>query len=82
MTNRSLTPWSHFTPLAGERYFIGFSVEQCETCGADVQAPNAINLHESRERLLSLGMVELPTQLPEEWYDDESGQCKCDACPR
>ncbi len=81
MARRFVTPWSHFTAQANGT-FLGFDVEDCETCGVKVQAANAVNLHESRERLLSLGMVELPHALPEQWYDEPSGQCKCDACPR
>ena len=80
MPRRSSTPWSHFTPLAGLPYFLAFDVEKCETCGTLAQAANAINLHESRERLLSLGLVEIPAPLPEQYYSEKLEQCICDAC--
>ena len=82
MPRRSSLPWSHFAPIAGKPYFLGFDVETCETCGCQAQAANAINLHEPRERLLSLGLVELPALLPEQFYDEETEQCKCEDCPR
>ena len=80
MTRRSSLPWSHFAPLPGKSYFLGFDVETCETCGATVQAANAINLHEPRQRLLSLGLTEIPAPLPEQFYNDELGQCDCESC--
>lgn len=80
MARRSQTPWTHFSPQSNGT-FLGFCVEECETCNKKCQAANAVNLHETRDRLLSLGMVELPGALPEQWYDEESGQCKCDDCP-
>ena len=77
---RSKTPWTHFAPLAGKSYFLGFSVEKCETCGNPAQAANAVNLHEPRARLLALGMVELPALLPEQYYSETLEQCICDDC--
>lgn len=77
---RKPLPWSHFTPVAGRPYFLGYCVESCEVCGQPTQASNAVNLHETRERLLSLGMTERPTLPPEEWHVEELGHTACEDC--
>ena len=59
-----------------------FNVGQCETCGEMVEAPNAVwGVVGDISEYKALGMIELRYgQLPEEWFDDETGQCVCDNC--
>ena len=77
MTSR--TPWTHFHVDSTGRV-TGFSVSICENCGGECEASGAITLKETPARLRSLGMVEAPKLLPEEWHVDELGGCACSAC--
>lgn len=75
----SRLPWSHFH-VAPDGRIVGFSVDTCENCDKQVQSPNAIGLGETKKRLLSLGLVEVPVRLPEEFYSEELGHCVCELC--
>lgn len=63
---------THFHRPTGTVFFM----EKCETCGNDAQAANAVTLFNPQDFQLT-EVKELP---PEQWWDDETGQCKCDDC--
>lgn len=75
----SRTPWTHFF-VARDGRITGFNVDKCEQCGERVQAANSITLKETPARLRSLGLKELKTLPPEEWYVEELEGCACEDC--
>lgn len=53
-----------------------FFMESCETCERPAQAANAVTLMNPNDFRLIM-TEELP---PEQFWDDDSGQCKCGDC--
>jgi len=77
----SQLPWSHFHVDAAGR-ITGFTLDRCETCGGEIQAPNSVNLHEPPARLLALGLTQAAKLPPEGFYNEETDREACDRCPR
>lgn len=74
-------PETHFI-VEGPRKAHAFSVETCDQCGKQVEAANAVTLGEPRQRLLSLGMIEVQEadRLDEMGYCDALNGCACPDC--
>jgi hypothetical protein len=71
---------SHFV-MRGPRLARGFNVTTCERCGEQVEDVNAVTLHETRERLLNLGLMELEHELQELLLAEHlGGICVCSTC--
>lgn len=74
-------PETHFI-VEGPRKAHAFSVDTCEQCGKQVEGANAITLGEPRQRLLSLGMIEVQPEdrLDEMGYCPALEGCACPDC--
>ena len=75
----SSLPWSHFH-IAQDGRITGFSLESCEQCGEPTMAANSITLVEKPARLRRLGMKQMDTLPPEEFYVEELDGCACENC--
>jgi len=72
-------PWTHYTedhPVPG--YVHAFAIESCETCGHPVEAANAIGV--AYRDANHHGMTRMERRLPEQYYDEDSGMCRCTDC--
>ncbi len=78
---RCQLPETHFF-VEGPKKAHAFSIETCDKCGCQVEAANAITYGETRERLLSLGMVEVQPadRLEESGYCDALEMVVCPGC--
>ena len=57
-----------------------FNVDNCETCGRALEAPNPVKLAHNRDEAIEWGMIELPRRLDELCYDPESDTGTCPNC--
>lgn len=72
---------THFSPdPCNKNRFIAYHVEKCEKCKCEMQSANAINVHESMNRLLHFGMIFNPILLPEAGYDEKTNKVICEGC--
>jgi hypothetical protein len=53
-----------------------FNVEECENCGKEVQAVNAIGLHNPQD----FNLIYVDVLPPEQGWNDDLGGCDCDDC--
>lgn len=73
------TPWTHFVTTAPNTNH-AFSIEKCEKCGGECEAPNAVTLMGPASKLKRLGMVEMTGTLQELWCNEKTGMAVCDSC--
>ena len=71
-------PWTHFTAGRSSSVVHVFDVEQCDTCGHDVEGANAVSI--SRADALRFGLIEVSHRLPEIWPNESTGEYCCDDC--
>lgn len=57
-----------------------FNVEDCERCGADTEAPNAVGWTTPEQELARVGMRRLTNCLPELQLHESTGGCYCPQC--
>ena len=56
-----------------------FTLDTCETCGQDIQAPNAVKTTDAK--VLKRWGIKFVDELPPEgWWNDDLGQESCDGC--
>lgn len=55
------------------------AIESCETCGGPAEACNSLQIQIADAKRLRLQRLE--RRLPEQYYDEDLGQCVCDECP-
>ena len=58
-----------------------FNIESCETCGSDIEEPNALHARVDPHVLDQLGLTEVFDLLCEGWHDDNTGKQVCENCP-
>lgn len=56
-----------------------FNTDTCEQCGKPT-VKEQVGMHETPRRLRSLGLQELATIPPEQYWVDELGGCACENC--
>jgi hypothetical protein len=69
---------THFVMVDGVAR--AFSLDDCENCGGEVQAPNGVSFHETAGTLQSLGMTEREKLPAEEHWNEDLDSCSCEAC--
>ena len=62
-------------PGPGGSWFTWFDLEECETCGTLIQAPNAVKVDR-----VPAGAVEVAVLPPEGQWSDERGAEVCERC--
>lgn len=55
-----------------------FGLDECETCGREVQRPNAVQVLVPEEALENAGLERREAMPPEIWHDDELDQTVCE----
>lgn len=71
-------PWTFFT-VNDDGTCHAFGTEQCDRCGCECEAANAVTLHETPDRCKSLGLRERLERLPELGATD-AGDAVCPDC--
>ena len=63
---------------------VWFNLDTCETCGAEISAPNACHVPlRDWPKLKAMGVVEYDNGLPfvsEGWYNEDTDMECCDNC--
>lgn len=57
-----------------------FTTTTCEKCGTSCQAPNTFGAHETRAKLLRLGLTEAPMPATELVFCEALEMCTCEDC--
>lgn len=71
---------THFMFTDDPNLFRVFDIDECERCGCDVEAVNAVNVEMDEQTLLVLGKVCLSERLSELYHNDIFGGAVCDRC--
>ena len=74
--------WNGYTHYytRGENNHHAFELDTCETCGGDIQAPNAISIHEPESKLIALGLKKVEFHPAETFYNEDTDMCACENC--
>jgi hypothetical protein len=58
-----------------------FELAECESCGGQVAAPNAVTVYEIDTHPVLRDVRRVAVMPPEIWWDEATGATRCEACP-
>jgi hypothetical protein len=69
--------WTHFHPESRTL----FSTTLCETCGASIEAPNAVTGHDPTDHYRRMRIKIVERRFAAGFYDEDTGRERCELCP-